>query len=85
VSTARIGSMAGWLTLVAILASEVVVPSVLIGPPPTGSIDRAVVEAYYAHEALLPLGLIAIATIIGFLVFVTAIRDVLVRREEAAF
>jgi hypothetical protein len=85
VSTARIASMAGWLTLAAILASEVVVPSVLIGPPPTGSIDRAVVEAYYAHEALLPLGLIAIATIIGFLVFATALREVLVRREAAAF
>jgi hypothetical protein len=85
VSTARIASMAGWLTLAAILASEVVVPSVLIGPPPTGSIDRAVVEAYYAHEALLPLGLTAIATIIGFLVFVTALREVLVRREAAAF
>jgi hypothetical protein len=83
-STARIGAIAGWLTLVAILASEVIVPSVLIGLPPTGSTDRAVVEAYYAHQALLPLGLVAIATIIGFLIFVTALREVLVRREEVA-
>src|SRR5206468_3423167 len=28
---------AGWLTLAAILASEVIVPSVLVGLPPTGS------------------------------------------------
>ena len=84
-STARLASVVGWLTLVAILASEVVVPSVLIGLSPTGTIDRAVVEAYYAHAALLPLGLITISTIIGFLVFVTALREVLVRREQAAF
>ena len=68
-STARIASTAGWLTLAAILISEVVVPSLLIGLPPTGSIERTVVKAYYGHEALLPLGLVAIATIIGFIVF----------------
>src|SRR4051794_18567755 len=83
-STARIASTAGWLTLAVILAAEVVVPSLLVGLPPTGSTDRAVVEAYYRHEVLLPLGLVAIASIIGFLVFVTALREVLVRREEAA-
>jgi hypothetical protein len=48
-------------------------------------VDRAVVEAYYTHEALLPLGLIAIATVIGFFAFVAALREVLARREEAAF
>jgi hypothetical protein len=84
-STARIAATAGWLTLAAILASEVIVPSLLIGLPPTGSTDRAVVEAYYAHEALLPLGLAAMAAIIGFLIFVTGLREVLVRRDAAAF
>ncbi len=83
-STARIAATAGWLTLAAILASEVVAPSLLIGLPPTGSTDSAVVKAYYAHEALLPLGLVAMATIIGFLIFVTALREVLVRRGAAA-
>lgn len=84
-STARIAATAGWVTLAAIIASEVILPSMLIGLPPTGSTDRAVVERYYAHEALLPLGLVAIATIIGFLVFATGLREVLSRREEAAF
>jgi hypothetical protein len=84
-STARIASIAGWLTLAAILGSEVIVPSALVGLPPTGSTDRAVVEAYFGHEALLPLGLVAIVTIIGFIVFVSALREVLVGREEAAF
>lgn len=84
-SIARIAATAGWLTLAAILASEVVAPSLLIGTSPTGSTDNAVVEAYYAHQALLPLGLVAMATIIGFLVFVTGLREVLVRRDAAAF
>jgi hypothetical protein len=77
--------MAGWLTLAAILASEVIVPSLLIGLPPTGSTDRAVVDGYYAHQALLPLGLVAMAEIIGFLIFVAGLREVLVRRDAAAF
>lgn len=84
-STARIAATAGWVTLAAILASEVILPSLLMGLPPTGSTDRAIVERYYAHDALLPLGLVAIATIIGFLVFATALREVLSRREQAAF
>lgn len=75
---------AGWLTLAAILASEVILPAMLVGPPPTGSTDRAIVERYYAHDALLPLGLVAIVTIIGFLVFATGLREVLSRREDAA-
>ena len=84
-STARIAATAGWLTLAAVLSSEVVVPSLLIGLPPTGSTDRVAVETYYAHVSLLPLGLVAIVTIIGFLIFVTALRDVLVEHAEATF
>lgn len=83
-STARIASTAGWLTLAAILVSEVLVPSLLFGLPPTGSTYPAVVEAYFAHEALLPLGLVAMATIIGFIVFVAALRQTLAQREKAA-
>ena len=83
-STGRIAATAGWLTLAAILLSEVIVPSLLIGLPPTGSTDRAVVEAYYGHEVLLALGLVANVTIIGFLVFVTALRELLVRHRGAA-
>ncbi len=84
-STARTAATAGWLTLAAILTSEVIVPSVLVGLPPTGSTDRAVVAAYYGHQVLLPLGLVAMVTIIGFLIFVSGLREVLVRRDGATF
>ena len=84
-STARIGSMVGWLTLVAILVSEVVIPSLLVGLPVSGSTDRAVVDAYHANVSLLALGLVQMATIIGFLIFVTALRESVVRDEDAAF
>lgn len=83
-STARIGSIVGWLTLAAILISEVVIPSILVGMPVSGSTDRAVIEAYYAEDALLALGLVQIATIIGFLVFVTALRESVVWYEAGA-
>ena len=84
-SNARIAAMAGWLTLAAILVSEVILPSLLLGLPPTGSLDRVAVEAYYAHQSLLPLGLVAMATIIGFLVFVTALREVLLALGDRSF
>lgn len=84
-SNARVAATAGWLTLAAILVSEVILPSLLIGSPPTGSMDRVAVESYYAHESLLPLGIVAIATIIGFLVFVTALREVLIALGDRAF
>ena len=83
-STARIGSIVGWLTLAAILISEVVIPSLLVGPSVSGSTDRAVVEAYHASDALLALGLVQMATIIGFLVFVSALRETVVRHAAAA-
>lgn len=83
-STARIGSIVGWLTLAAILISEVVIPSLLVGPPVSGSTDRALVEAYHAQDVLLALGLVQMVTIIGFLVFVTALRETVVRHEAAA-
>jgi hypothetical protein len=84
-STARVGSIAGWLTLAAILVIEVVLPSVLTGLPVSGTTDRAVVTAYYGQAALLPLGLLALVTIVGFVIFVAALRDVLARRDGATF
>jgi hypothetical protein len=60
-------------------------PSLLVGTPITGSTDRAAIEAYYSHGVLLPFGLGAIAIIISFLVFVTALRETLLPREAARF
>jgi hypothetical protein len=74
-STARVGAVAGWLTLVGILAFEVVLPMVVAGPRVTGSNDRAVVEAYYAHDALAWFALGIMAVLVAFLVFVTALRE----------
>lgn len=84
-NTARIASVAAWLTLGGILVFEVLGPSLVVGTPITGSTDRAVIEAYYGHEALLPFGLATIAIIISFVVFATALREVLVRHEAARF
>jgi len=84
-SSARIGSLAGWLTLAGILAFEVIGPSLVVGQRVTGSTDRGQIEAYYASSSLTAFGLGQLAIIIGFVVFVTALREALVRREGATF
>ncbi len=84
-SPTRIGSVAGWLTLAGILAFEVIGPSLAVGPRVTGSADRGAIEAYYANTVLLAFGLGQFAVIIAFLVFATALRETLVRRETATF
>jgi hypothetical protein len=77
--------MAGWLTLAGILAFEVIGPSLAIGQRVSGSTDRTAIEAYYANGALLGFGLGQFAIVIGFVVFMTALRDELSRWEGAAF
>jgi len=83
VTTARIGSVAAWLTLGGLLAFEVIGPSILVGNPITGSTDRATIEAYYGHAVLLPFGLGTIVIIMSFIIFVTALREVLLPLEAA--
>jgi len=84
-SSTRIGSVAGWLTLVGILAFEVIGPSLAVGQRVTGSTDRGTIEAYYGNSVLLTFGLGQFAAIVGFVVFATALREALVRRESASF
>src|SRR6186997_2241987 len=76
-STARVASLAGLLAVVSILTFEVVVPSAIAGPPLSGTMDRAVIAAYYAHPGLelaLGLGLFLVA-LPAFVVFVAAVRE----------
>ena len=56
-STALTTARFGWLTLAGIIGLEVVAPAALVGQPIAGSTDRAVIESYLSHQALLPLGL----------------------------
>jgi len=84
-SSTRIGALAGWLTLAGILAFEVIGPSVAVGQRVSGSTDRALIEAYYGNSVLVAFGLGQFAIIIGFVVFVTALREALVRSEQATF
>jgi hypothetical protein len=79
------GALAGWLTLAGILAFEVIGPSLAIGQRVTGSTDRGQIEAYYANSVLVWFGIGQVAIIIGFVVFVTALREALVRREQTSF
>ena len=76
-STARVGALAGWLTFIGVLAFEVVMPMVTAGPRVTGSTDRAVIEAYYAHGSLAWSGLGIMAVVVA-ITLVTDARSYIV-------
>lgn len=84
-SQARMAGVAGLVALAAILTVEVVVPSVVAGPPLSGTLDRDLITAYYAHPGLelaLGLGLFVVA-VPAFVVFAVTIRE-LARDDERA-
>ena len=84
-SLARIAGVAGLIALAAILTVEVVIPAAVAGPPLSGTLDRDLITAYYAHPGLefaLGLGLFLIA-VPAFVVFAVTIRE-LVRDDERA-
>jgi hypothetical protein len=82
-ATGRIASLAGWLTLVGILAFEVIGPMVTAGARVSGTTDRARIEAYYANDALLWFGLGAIVVVAVFVVFVSALRGELAQHGDS--
>ena len=52
-SLARTASIAGLVVLVSILTVEVIAPSLIAGaPPPSGTLDRDRIAAWYDHRAL---------------------------------
>jgi len=74
-SPARIGSIAGWLTLIGILGFEVIVPQAIAGQRVSGTTDAAAISAYYGHSTLSPVvGLGGFVILLAFLPFVTAMR-----------
>jgi hypothetical protein len=69
--------------LASIIVFEIGLPSIVVGTRVTGASDREAIVAYYGHSSLHIFGLLGLATVIGFIVFVGAMREVLVRREPA--
>jgi hypothetical protein len=84
-NVARIGAVAGWLALAGILAFSVFGPMVVAGQRVSGTLDPAVIAAYYRHAALAPVSAAAFSIIVFFLPFALALRQVLSLDARARF
>jgi len=73
----RIGAFAGWATLVGILFFEVIGPQLVAGQRVTGTLDAAVISAYYNHSTLEYLNAGVFLAAGAFLVFAVALREIL--------
>jgi hypothetical protein len=87
-SLSRMASVAGLVTLLGILAFEVVLPSAIVGATPlSGTLDRAAIAAWYDHrslEVLLGLGLFAVV-LPAFVVFAVTIRQLTDGDQRAGY
>jgi len=50
-----LGALAGWLALAGIVAFSIIGPQLIAGQRVSGSLDPAVIQAFYAHTLLAPL------------------------------
>jgi hypothetical protein len=87
-SLSRMASVAGLVTLLSIVAFEVVLPSAIVGATPlSGTVDRAAVAAWYDHrglEVLLGLGLFVVV-LPAFVVFAVTIRELSIDDRRARY
>lgn len=82
---ARIGAVAGWLTLAGILTFSVIGPMVIAGQRVSGTLDVKAIQAYYRHDALAPFSAGEFLIVLALIPFVLALRDVLSVDERARF
>lgn len=85
-SPARVGSVAGWLTLAGILGFEVLLPMLIAGQRISATTDAEVIRAYYDHGVLGPVVSIGVFLIVlAFVPFAVAIRTVASADDERRF
>lgn len=73
---ARIGAVAGWLSLVGIFGYHLVLQGAF-GPRVSGTLDEPAIRAYYGHDAIAVLGVEQFVVTLAVLVFVVALRETL--------
>jgi hypothetical protein len=73
---ARIGAIAGWLSLVGIFGYHLALQGAF-GARVSGTPDESLIRAYYRHDAIAVLGVEQFVVTLAVLVFVVALREVL--------
>lgn len=81
---ARIGALAGWVGLLGIFGYHLLLQG-LFGPRVSGTLDAAAVTDFYRHDAIAWMGVEQFIVVVPVLVFVVALREVLLPWPIARF
>lgn len=82
---ARVGAIAGWLTLLGILLFDVIGPMIVAGQRVSGTLDAGAITSYYGNSALQYFVPAVFLTAAMFLVFGVALFESLGVSEQARF
>jgi hypothetical protein len=82
---ARVGAIAGWLTILGILLFDVIGPMIVAGQRVSGTLDAGAIESYYRNSALQYFAPAVFLTAALFLVFGVALYESLGVSEQATF
>ncbi len=85
INIARVGAIAGWLTLATIIVFSVLGPQVIAGQRVSGSLDPTVIKAYFSHTTLAPFNAGEFVFVFFFIPFAVAMREVLSINARARF
>ncbi|HVQ23514.1 MAG TPA: hypothetical protein VMT36_09585 [Candidatus Saccharimonadia bacterium] len=80
--TARIGAVAGWITLVGILGYHLLLQA-LAGTRVSGTTDQSLIAAYYGTGTVAWLGIEQMFVTVPFMIVAAALWDVLSQQDEA--
>jgi hypothetical protein len=84
-NVARVGMIAGWITLAGILVFSVIGPSIIAGQRVSGTFDVAAIKAFYSHRELALFHLFGFVTILAMVPYIAALRKVLKITERSNF
>ena len=81
---ARVGSVAGWVSLAAIFVYHIGL-SILVGQRVSGTIDSAAIEAYYRNGIIAPASIAPFLAVVPIAIFALALREALGVTARARF
>jgi hypothetical protein len=81
---ARIGALAGWVSVVAIFAYHIGL-SILVGQRVSGTTDASAIEAYYRNGIIAPASIAPFLAVIPIAIFTLALREALAVSPRARF
>src|SRR5881628_3050303 len=81
---ARVGSLAGWVSVAAIFAYHIGL-SVLVGQRVSGTTDASAIEAYYRNGIIAPASILPFLAVVPIAIFALALREALGVSERTRF